>query len=117
MIQNIFCAHCTQFYLQPPCSKISSYATDVIRITEALYELFLTMLNFISDAAIQWKKQFKLRKGMSEPTACNVQLCTCIVCVLYLQRSVCLLVALFSFFLLASHFSARTSSAHTLVDY
>ena len=27
MIQKNFCALCTQFYLQPPCSKTSSYAT------------------------------------------------------------------------------------------
>ena len=30
MIQKNFCALCAQFYLQPPCSKTSSYATDVI---------------------------------------------------------------------------------------
>ena len=27
MIQKIFCALCTQLYLQPPCSKTSSYPT------------------------------------------------------------------------------------------
>ena len=31
MIQNIFCTLCKQFYLQPPCSKISSYATVTVQ--------------------------------------------------------------------------------------
>ena len=91
----------------------------VIHIAEALCDiryLFLTMLNFylkdsIRDAALR----FKFSECMSEPTAHNVQLCRSVhcMCILSSEMCICLLIALFSFFLLASYLSAHTSSAHT----
>ena len=39
MIQKNFCALCAQFYLQPPCSKTSSYATVVIMDNASIHHV------------------------------------------------------------------------------